>query len=302
MNTVVSKQFLRIAVQILKLALTGFIIWSIFRKMDFGQVLSSLVSLPVWLLLSLLLLSLLRHWGQFLTWGYALQINPLYKVNWKEVFNSYIISQPLRFAIPGGLGMTGKILYITNSSLLATGLSYGIERFLIIWGIWVFAIVSGAFYFTRIQLWARLLVVVVALSVPLLGYFVLGAREKWRHLQEHYRTYAPRIIGVQLLVALTAYLQYWLLLKRVAPIGFGDTLMRMSLTQLSVSIPITWAGLGLRETFAIHFLSEAGFQAIQAVTATLTMFIIQDVLAALMGSIFFLRVKKISGIGKHGRD
>lgn len=296
------KRISRITVWILKLGLTALILWSIFHKMDFQQVLSSFVSQPAWLLLLLLLLSTLRHAGQFLTWGYALQINPNHRVNWREVLNSYMISQPLRFVIPGGFGMTGKVLYITNSSVWSTGLSYVIERAMIIWGIWAAASVAGAFYYTRIQLWARLLIVAAVLFGPVWGYFILGLKEKWHHLRDNYLRYAPRIVGIQFFLALVAHFQYWLLLRPVMAISYGEALMRMSLTQVSMSIPITWVGLGLRESFAIKLLSEIGFQALEAVTATLTLFIIQDVVFALIGAVFFLRAKRIADFHRHGSD
>lgn len=293
------RKFFQILTNVLKVGLTLFIIWSIFRKMDLGEVLSSLTSQPWWLLAAILLLSVIRHGGQFLVWGYSLRINPLYEPNWKEILTSYMISQPLRFAIPGAIGMMGKILYITNSSLLATGLCYAIERYLVIWSIWCFAAVSGFFYFTQIQLWIRIIAVSAVILGPLWIYLFMGAKHKWKHLQEHYLTYAPAIIGIQIAISLIAYLQYWLLLQRVMPIGYGETVMRMSMTHFSISIPITWAGLGLRESFAIHFLSEAGFKALEAVTATLTLFLIQDVLFALIGVIFFLKAKKIVDLQKH---
>ncbi len=287
-----NKKLLHILVFILKLGLTGVILWSIFNKMNFQQVMTSIARQPLWLLAVLLLLTVLRHAGQYQTWSCALQINPHYQLNRKEVLTSYIISQPLRFVVPGGFGMTGKVIYITNSSVWASGLSFLIERALIIWGIWAFAALGGAFYFTRMQLWLRLAIVAAVISLPVWGYFILGLKHKWRHLQEHYLKYAPRIIGLQACVALIAGLQYWLLLRQAMPIGFAETLKRMMLTQVSMSIPITWVGLGLRESFAIHFLSDAGFQALDAVTATLTLFIIQDVLAALVGAVVFIRTKK----------
>jgi hypothetical protein len=67
----------------------------------------------------------------------------------------------------------------------------------------------------------------------------------------------------------------------------------MALTQFSNSIPITVAGLGLRESFAIHFLKTAGITAEQAVSATLSLFFIQDVLPALIGTWFLVRTKKV---------
>jgi glycosyltransferase 2 family protein len=67
----------------------------------------------------------------------------------------------------------------------------------------------------------------------------------------------------------------------------------MSLTNISNSIPITISGLGLREGFAIHFLKDFGFGAEQAVAATLSVFLMHDVIPALVGAIVLLRARKV---------
>jgi len=51
--------------------------------------------------------------------------------------------------------------------------------------------------------------------------------------------------------------------------------------------------LGLREGFAIHFLAGIGFSAEKAVSASLTLFFIQDVLPALIGIYYLIIGKKL---------
>ena len=97
-----------------------------------------------------------------------------------------------------------------------------------------------------------------------------------------------RISAIQTGIAALSYVQYWLILNQIHPISFWESTLRMSLTQFSNSIPFTVGGLGLREGFAIHFLAGVGFDASQAVTATLTLFAVQDLLFALPGLLLLM--------------
>lgn len=289
----VSKKVVKILGYVLKFGITGYILWRIFSKLDLGVVIASIAGQPLWLLLVLLLISVLRHGGHCLNWANALRINPLYKSDWKEIVNSYLIGQPLRFVLPGGFGSAGMVLFISNSSLAATILSYVMERIFLLWGTLVFASISASFLFVNIPLWLRLTAIVIVISAPVWIYLILGANRRWRRLRKNYVKFTPRILIVQLVIVLLFYFQYWLMLQRIMPIKFDETVMRMSLTHVISSIPITVAGLGLRESFAIHFLSDAGFQAIEAVTTTLTIFIIHDIIFALIGSVFLIRAKQL---------
>ncbi len=100
------------------------------------------------------------------------------------------------------------------------------------------------------------------------------------------------MLVLQVANSLLTYLQYWLILNSFLPISRWETWLRMALTQFSNTIPITVGGLGLREGFAIHFLKGAGFTAEQAVSATLSLFIIQDILPALLGIYFLARTSR----------
>ena len=57
-------------------------------------------------------------------------------------------------------------------------------------------------------------------------------------------------------------------------------------------IPITYSGLGLRETFAINILAKADAVPEVAVTSSLTIFFFNLVLPALLGLYFILNSRK----------
>ncbi len=244
------------------------------------------------LIVLLILLTALRHLLQIINWGSALRINPAYVPDKAQVFSSYMIGLPLRFAMPGGHAAMGKIFFISNSSRSASFWSTVLERSYMSWGTWTLAAIAALLYYPNMNRILGLGILLVCLLLPVIVYLVLGSRKNWRYLQAPFAKLAPRMMSVQIAANFVTYLQYWLILSSFVPLGWWQSTIRMALTQFSNSIPITFAGLGLRESFAIHFLKTAGISAEQAVSATLSLFLIQDVLTAVIGTGYLLRAKK----------
>lgn len=286
-------KFSKAVLYFLKLALSAYILWRIAGKIDFGSALQGMLSLPLGLVILLICLSAVRHIAQYHNWLFALSINPAFTKHKREVLQSYLIGLPLRFAVPGGHASIGKIFFISNSSRSASFWSTALERGFMTWGTWTFAALAAVIYYPQIPLWLRVLAVFFCAALPVILYKLLSIKANWRHLQTPYTKQAPRMMGMQISSNLITYLQYWLILSSVLNIGWWQSAIRMALTQFSNSIPITVAGLGLRESFAIHFLKTAGISAEQAVSATLSLFFIQDVLPALVGTWFLIKAKKV---------
>jgi len=277
----------------LKLCLSAFILWRIAVKVDIGSALSAFFHLPLPLIALLMGLSTLRHIAQYHNWLYSLGVNPQYKPNPSEVKRSYMIGLPLRFAMPGGHAAIAKILFVNNSSRMASFWSTALERGFMTWGTWTLASLAAFIYYPLLPIYLRLSAIIICILLPVVLYIILGSKAKWHMLQAPFRRLAPRMMAIQIGASIITYLQYWLLLNAALPIGWWSSTIRMALTQFSNSIPITFAGLGLRESFAIHFLKTAGISAEQAVSATLSLFIIQDILPAIAGTWFLLRTKKV---------
>jgi len=277
---------------VLKLALSFYIMYRISAKIDFSNAISGIGSLPFTTIGLLILLSILRHIIQYYNWLFALRINPEFKAHKREVIDSYMIGLPLRFALPGGHACFAKVLYVSNSSKIASLWSTALERTTMSWANWLFAAAAGLFYYTDYAPWIWIALFMVVLMIPEFVKFAFSFRLEWRPLRESFCTIAPFMMLLQVANTLITYLQYWLILICFVPISGWETWVRMALVQFSNTIPITIAGLGLREGFAIHFLQTAGFNAEQAVSATLSLFIIHDVLPALVGMGFLIKTKK----------
>lgn len=286
------KRILKSLLYTAKLVLTVVIMWFVLRGTDLTQVLSTMLSISPGVLALLCLGTLIRFGAQLQNWRYALCLNPSYQPNTADVWRSYLIGLPLRFVIPGGPAAVGKILFVDNSSHWASVLSFGAERFFMTWATWLVAAVAASLHYTFMPLWIRVAVVTLCLIFPLLAFFGLARMPKLKALRSTYPRQAPKMILAQILASAAMYAQYWLILRQMLPIDFTSSFRLMGLTNFSNSIPVTVAGLGLRESFAVHFLKDWGYTATQAVSATLILFVIQDIVPALIGSIVLLSSKR----------
>ncbi len=289
MNAESGKKIWRILSFVLKLLIAALILWGIFRKIDIGLLWHNLISQPLWLVLAIMGLSVLRHWGQYLAWQYSLQVNPLYRVKKIEIFNSYMIGQALRFAVPGSWGIIGKVAFVSNSSKAASLLSYFLERIFVTWTIFTFASLALLYIPQGLPAWMRWSLFSALITLPIWLYFVLYLNRRWNRLRPNYLRYVPQIILVLIAATLLNFLQYWLMLQLTQAVSFWEVFKRMSLSHMSYSIPITVAGLGLKESFAISLLSKIGLQPESIASTTLAIFIINDVVPALVGAWIFLR-------------
>ncbi|NLO43373.1 MAG: hypothetical protein GX106_00210 [Candidatus Cloacimonetes bacterium] len=268
----------------IKLLLTALMLWFVFRRLDPAAIKSSVESLPIVLIIGIILISVLRHYIQYLNWFCALKMNHGVKFKRKEVMASYLVAQPLRFAIPGGSASFAKIFYLENTSVFASFIATSTERLFLTWATWSFAAIAYLCLFTTHSLILRLGLVVLLVFIPLWTAFILAAIPKTKKYLSGYLIQAPMMMLLQIANTSLMYLQYYLLLNRFVRIDAIETWLGMSLTNISNSIPITISGLGLREGFAMHFLADYGFNAEQAVAVTLSLFVFHDVIFALIGA------------------
>jgi len=266
--------------------------WSIFSKLNLNEVMREFVSQPIWVILILLGITVLRHWGQYLTWKWALMINPNYHPAKYEIFNSYMIGQALRFAIPGSFGIIGKIAFIHNDNKINSLYSFILERIFVTWALLFFASMALVFVDIGLPSWLSWILFLIFNTMPFWMYFLLSVDRRLKKLQPGYLKLAPAMVMAQIVITLLNYVQYWLLLEQVQPVSFWEIMNRMSLSHLAYSIPITFAGLGVKEKLAIPLLSDIGYMSENIVSTTLIIFIIHDVAAALVGAIIFLKVKR----------
>lgn len=268
---------------IFKLALTVVILYLVFRGLEPRLVFENMMKLSGGVILLLILGSFLRHSIQLTAWRLALRINPEYVPDLRAEIHSYLIGLPLAFIFPGGFAAMGRIFWVKNSSHVASALSFVVERGLLTWATVTFAAIAAMLYFPGISpLWGLPLLLIL-ITLPLWSRYLFYLWKEGEPYRDRYAKSAPRLALLQVIAALIALTQYWLILNSIQQISWLDNFKLMGLTTFSNALPITIGGLGLRESFAIHFLKSAGFVPSQAISATLSLFLIQDMTPALIG-------------------
>ncbi|HPF09363.1 MAG: lysylphosphatidylglycerol synthase domain-containing protein [Candidatus Cloacimonetes bacterium] len=278
---------------VFKLGLSVLILALILKRIDPRLASELIFSLPKTLLLQVFLLSCLRHYVQLNNWRFALHLNPLYQCRRRELLASYLVALPLRFLLPGGHASFGKVFFVRNSSRLATLISTTTERLFMTWSTWTFASIAVLWYYPEMNLVLRLAMLIFAALMPLFAALIIFWVPRWRCYHQTYLVQAPKMMLLQVANTLIMYLQYYLVLNQMGVINLTNTWIGISLTNVSNSIPITISGLGLREGFAIHFLKDFSFSAEQAVAATLSVFLVHDVIPAVVGAVVLVRAKKV---------
>ena len=276
---------------LLKLAVSISILFYIYTKVDFIAFLSYFKELSTATIVILILTSLLKHATQCSNWFHALTINPDYKPDLKNIFKSYFIGVALRFVLPGGHATYGKMYFIKNSKK-ATFISVLIEKFFQTWGNLFFAGVAGIFYFTQHNLLLRLSIASIIAISPLILLIIVYLIPKYREYTSSLKKIFPKIMFSQLFFIPLTMIQYWLILKSFTQITLFQTSISTALILSANVIPVTFAGLGLREFFAINVLDKYNITETAAVTTALIIFIINTLLPALVGLYFIIMHKK----------
>jgi len=234
---------------------------------------------------------------QYRNWKMMLHLNPGFSSRKRQIFKSYLIGLALGFLIPGGHASFGKVFFIENTSKRKTFFSILMEKFFLTWTNWFFAIWATFFYFYSFSLPLKLIAALLITFSPLGLYFAMRLRPNLEPLRQEYRKAAPLVMLNQIITVFFTFIQYWIILNTFYPIRFDKVAISSSLVLFANTIPITFSGLGLRETFAVHIFKRYGIRGEYAVTASLTIFIITGVLPALVGLFLMMREKK-----KHPRD
>ena len=278
---------------VVKIGITLLILWYIFRQIDFSEVFRAASRLNLTIVALLLIISVIKFITQFKNWEACLRITTDYQPAKNEVLKSHFIGQALRFLIPGGHATFAKVYFVTNKKR-ATLFSIGIERFMQTWTNLWFASWAAMIYFKQFSINLRVGGVIIITLIPVIVYWSSRALKKdsWKVYFDQYIKIVPLITLRQFLFVLLTVTQYFLIINQYYTLGFASLLISVPLILFANIIPITYAGLGLRETFAIYLLRDFNILPEIAVTASLIVFLINSVLPALVGAILILTTKR----------
>jgi uncharacterized membrane protein YbhN (UPF0104 family) len=275
-----------------KLIVSIIILYFLFRKIDLRDVFEKIVTLPWQVLLFIIVTALIKQIIEIGNWYFMLCLNPNYQPKFHEIVHSHFIGQALRFLIPGGHAVVGKVFFVENKKK-ASLVSVGAEKFFQIWIILFFAAIASFFHFQKISLILRLSFFILMLLLPIILYYLKFFFSPLR--QSFFKNYSlilPKIIFAQTLYILITITQYFVVLNSLSDIQFLNVFLAVPLILTANIIPITYAGLGLRETFAITVLAVYSIPSAEAITTSLFVFLFNTFLPALIGLGFFLKTKK----------
>jgi len=278
-----------------KIIITCVILYFIFRKIDFHQLYHTFIEFKLTYILVILITAGIKIFIEYQNWGHFLKINPDYKPKKSEIFKSHMIGHSLRFLIPGGHAIIGKMYFVKNEKKLSF-MSIGVEKFFQIWMNLLFASFAAIFYFRRQFILPTILAFLFIICLPFIIY-LFKHLDKKENLTKYFKEYwkiVPRIFFMQIIYMFITIFQYFILLNTFISFHFFSAVISIPLILFSNLIPITYAGLGLRETFAIKVLAKYNISSETAIAVSLTVFIFNVLLPALIGIIFIIRSKNKS--------
>ena len=277
----------------IKIIITSVIFYFIFRKIDFKVLFHSFSQINVSVIILMFITTTIKIFIEYKNWGHYLSINPEYKPKPSEIFKSHMIGHSLNLLIPGGIGVAGKVFFIENPKS-HTFMSIGVEKFFQVWINLLFASFAAIFYFRKINIYIPIAVLVFVIFLPLFIYWIRHLNRA-KSIEKYFLEYIkmlPYISLMQITYMFLTIFQYFILVNAFLRFHIFSAIISIPLILSSNLIPITYAGLGLREKFAIEVFSKYTISAEIAVTVTLTVFLFNSILPAIVGLVLFLRKKK----------
>lgn len=277
----------------IKIIITFLILYFIFRKINFHQLYLSFIDLKLSYIFIIVFTAGIKIFIEYVNWGHFLKINPAYIQKKSEIFSSHMIGHALRFLIPGGHAVIGKMYYVQNEKKLSF-MSIGVEKFFQIWMNLLFASFAAIFYFRKQFVLPTVISFIFILFLPFIIY-LLKHLDRKKNLAIYFKQYwkiIPRICVMQIVYMFLTIFQYFILLNNFVSFHFFSAVASIPLILFSNLIPITYAGLGLREKFAIEVLAKYNISSETAITVSLTVFIFNVLLPALIGLFYIIRSKK----------
>ncbi len=277
---------------VLKIIITALILYFIFKKIQFDQLIADFLTIKLWVILLIIITTIIKLFIQAYNWGKYLKMNSDYTPKKYEVLKSYFVGLALRFVGPGGIGVVGKI-YFVNNKKKATLASIGVERIFLTWKNIFFAAFAAIFFFTNINMIIKVAVLIAVIFLPFIIYLFsfLTKNENIQSYSLNYLKKTPEIMLAQIIFVFITFYQYFILLRNFVDISFFKIMISVPLIHISHIIPLSFNGFGLRETFAIEVFSKYGISPELAVTATFLIFFFNSVVPAIIGVYYIFRIK-----------
>jgi len=265
-----------------KICLSVIILGIIFSKIEAQAVVKMVYQLTLFTFILLILITILKFFSQAYLWSCCLKINCNHQFSLKSILKTHLVGLALRFFLPGGYGTFGKAFYLDQDKK-QTIISIFLEKFFGVWVIIFFALWSFLFTISRYLFLIRFLAIFVSI-LPFLLPLIFAKISTFSQRTAYYKVLI-KIIITQIIYELLTFYQYYILFQAILGnlISFGKIAQTISFVLVANTIPITYSGLGIRETVSMYILPKVGIPAEAAVGASLLIFFLNSIVPALPG-------------------
>ncbi|HKJ68301.1 MAG TPA: lysylphosphatidylglycerol synthase transmembrane domain-containing protein [bacterium] len=262
----------------------GIIYW-ILRQIDLGEF-RTFVTGHTTTVLYVFLLALAQWAMEFTRFSVALRTGGLAQSPGR-VFRAFLMGFSFRFVLPGNQGEIGKMIFVegTPASRIAV---YIYEKLGFVMALLLVFVVGFAWIYPQF-VYVSIIIFGIILLVLILWNRLFTNQLMKTHLPQTLRRRRPLLVQIPLAaVTLTIIsLQYYLFLYE-AGLTLPETIAIVSIIMTVILIPITLAGLGLRESAAVVLLAPFGVSAEMSTAIPFIVFIINVAVPALIGAVLLV--------------
>lgn len=278
----------------------GLLIW-LLARFDTRQILAIMLGFE-WYVLSVIAALVVANLGmQFLRWRYLVASHST-DYHAGDLLPAFLAGFAFRMMIPGGYAEVSKVLLMPGKKrgkVVAFGLEKYFETYIKI----MLILIALPLVFDQYgnYLW---LLATAGLSV----YFFLPRLLRSKYLlklQEKEVVYHRLFFRILIFTAVIFFLimsQYAILLNSIGYLAVNKTIIAVIFIWGGGLIPVSVAGVGVRENLAVYFLGQYGIPPETAVGVALFVFFFNAALPAMAGLIFIVRKRhEIKGAGSDVR-
>jgi len=278
MTPVWRQHLIFIAKILISILLVGFIL----SRVDTQKLVTYFLNLRFAPLLEIFTLSIGILSIQFLRWKFLLENNSTHFHN-SDLLPSFFAGFAFRMMIPGGHAEISKI-YLLPGKKSGKVVAFGLEKFFQTYIKIFLSMVFLPFLFPQFTRWSiGIIAVLIALFIGLPRLPLLRKYQE-KSINNYALFFKTFFFSISIFILLG--IQYFILLNENNTISLWDTYKTVVFIWSAGVIPISYAGLGIREGLAIFFLQKFQIPAAFAVATALFLFTINMIIPALIGMIF----------------
>ncbi len=284
------KESMKWLIFVLKILLSCLLFYYLYTRIDLHKIMILMLDLPIRIIFLLLITTIIKFFSQVWNWSLVLKIDPQFNESWSKVIKTHFIGLYLKLIIPGGYGTFGKIAFINQHQKKATFLSILIEKFFQNWISLFFGVLSLLFIATKYKILWMILLIIISISpflVPLV-FKKQGNNLLWKC----YNQKIPYLMISQYIHQIFTFFQYWLLFETLSRTHWFVVCKGVSIALLSTILPVSYSGLGVRETAFVYTFKSYGVSAEIAVAVSLIIFFYNSIIPAFPGLYYFLMINK----------